>query len=54
MGRNDELLEGRVQKSQIRELCEKKCGGSREAVVREGRARVRRWEKVLVELRKEL
>ena len=51
---NDELLEGRVQKLQIRELCEKKCGGSREAVVREGRARVRRWEKVLVELRKEL
>jgi len=51
---NDELLEGRVSKKQIRELGERRDGYTREDCVREGRDRVRKWERALRELRKRL
>lgn len=54
VGWNDELLEGRVKKQQVKELGERVCSGSREETVREGRERVRKWEKALLALRKSL
>ena len=51
---NEELLEGRVLKSQVRELGAGPCGESREAIVKEARDRVRRWERALIQLRKSL
>ena len=51
---NEELLEGRVLKSQVRELGAGPCGESRETVIKEARDRVRRWERALIQLRKSL
>ena len=50
---DDELLEGRVSHGVIRELAEKR-GESKEEVSREARARVRKWEKTIDALCKEL
>ena len=48
---SDELFEGRVSKKQTTELGAR---GVREETVREGKERVRRWERALRELRKSL
>ena len=52
VGWSDELLEGRVKKLQIKELVER--FGTREEGVKEGRDRVRKWEKALMALRKSI
>lgn len=50
---DDELLEGRVSHKTVREMMEK-TSQTRAEVVREARARVRKWEKNITDLCKEL
>ena len=50
---DDEFLEGRISHKTIRELMEDK-GGTREEVTKDARARVRKWEKAIDSLCKEL
>ena len=49
---DDDLLEGRISHKVIRELVDR--GGIREEVLKEARARVRKWEKAIDSLCKEL